>query len=63
MPYTTEKKIQPMLVELYCDCGKEMEMYEVLDTYPCYYKYRCVCGEVYTDKECYPKIEYKETEE
>ena len=63
MPYTMEKKVQPVMVRLYCNCGKEMKMYEILDTCPCYYKYRCECGELYTDIECYPKIEYERIEE
>ena len=63
MPYTMERKVQPILIKLYCNCGKEMKMYEVLDTYPCYYKYKCECGELHTDKEYYPKLDYKEIEE
>ena len=64
MPYTMERKVQPILIKLYCNCGKEMKRApEVLCTYPPQYGYYCECGERYIDIECYPKIEYKEIEE
>ena len=64
MPYIIEKKVQPTLTKLYCNCGKEMQRHqEVLCSNPPQYFYYCECGETHADTECYPKIEYKEIEE
>ena len=42
MPYTTEKKVQPVRVKLYCNCGKEMKRSdEVLSSFPIKYIYYC----------------------
>ena len=64
MPYTIEKKVQPVMIQLYCNCGKEMKCSnEVLTSYPARYVYYCECGEAYTDEICYPTIEYREVEQ
>ena len=34
MPYTIEKKVQPILIRLYCDCGREMNFEK--KTFLCY---------------------------
>ena len=42
MPYTKEKKVQPVVVKLYCNCGKEMKRSdEVLSSFPIKYIYYC----------------------
>ena len=64
MPYTIEKKVQPVVIKLYCNCGKEMERSdEVLSSFPVKYVYHCSCGETHEDIIDYPKLEYKEVEE
>ena len=63
MPYTIEKKVQPVILRLYCECGKEMERSEALNSYPARYVYHCQCGEAFASEICYPTIEYKEVEE
>ena len=63
MPYTMEKKVQPVEVRLYCNCGKDMKRANgVLTSYPPQYCYYCECGETHTDTICYPTIEYREVE-
>ena len=64
MPYTIEKKVQPILIRLYCDCGREMNFEK--KTFLCYppkYVYNCSCGKSHEDVIDYPKLEYKEVEE
>lgn len=64
MPYTIEKKVQPVIVKLYCNCGKEMKRSdEVLSSFPPQYVYYCTCGETHTDTICYPGIDYREVKE
>lgn len=61
MPYTMEKKVQPVMIRLYCNCGKEMKRSnEILSSYPPRYTYYCECGITHSDTICYPTIEYKE---
>lgn len=64
MPYMIEKKVQPILIRLYCDCGREMTLEKnTLLCCPPKYVYHCSCGESHEDIIDYPKLEYKEVEE
>lgn len=64
MPYTIEKKVQPILIRLYCDCGREMILEKnAFLCCPPKYVYHCSCGETHEDIIKYPKLEYKEVEE
>lgn len=58
-------EVIPYMVRLYCNnCTEEMELKEVLATYPQKYLYRCPnCTIVTYKKEVFPRIDYKESHE
>lgn len=64
MPKERRTVVQPVRVELICDCGGYMKQNNrVLMTSPPLYEYTCQgCEQKHTMRKSYPRIEYAEVQ-